>query len=264
MNSPFNQSKIADSHLMVVGCGALGNEVLKNLVLMGAEHLTVVDFDRVEIGNLSRSILFTREDAEAGRYKVDVVASRLRQMNSRLDIQTIQGDIAYDVGLGLIRQMDVVIGCVDNRWARYCINRHCMRCGISWVDGAIDMLEGTVRVFEPGRNCYACNLGPKGLGDLARRMPCAGHRLLCRDCRSPVLAHAVHLPGLSPAAGKEGRFLPSAFPHGLNSLLPAGDAKRHEVTRPAPSISRRRAPPSPAQPPPFHPVPAARPCGGAP
>lgn len=174
MNSPFNQSKIADSHLMVVGCGALGNEVLKNLVLMGAEHLTVVDFDRVEIGNLSRSILFTREDAEAGRYKVDVVASRLRQMNSRLDIQTIQGDIAYDVGLGLIRQMDVVIGCVDNRWARYCINRHCMRCGISWVDGAIDMLEGTVRVFEPGRNCYACNLGPKGLGDLARRMPCAG------------------------------------------------------------------------------------------
>jgi adenylyltransferase/sulfurtransferase len=49
-----------------------------------------------------------------------------------------------------------------------------MRAGIPWVDGGIDGLEGTVRVFAPGKNCYACNLGPEGLKDLARRMPCSG------------------------------------------------------------------------------------------
>lgn len=174
MNSPFRQEEVSNARIMVVGCGALGNEVLKNLVLLGARHLVVVDFDRVEKDNLSRSVLFTKDDADAGRYKVDAVVQRLRQMAPKTEVTPICGDIAYDVGLGLIRQMNVLIGCVDNRWARYCINRHAMRAGIPWVDGAIDTLEGTARVFRPGENCYACNLGPEGLRDMARRMSCAG------------------------------------------------------------------------------------------
>ena len=157
---------------MVAGCGALGNEVLKNLALMGAGKITLVDFDRVEEGNLSRSVLYTK--ADVGQWKVSVAAKRLKEMNSMMQVRTICGDVAYDVGLGLVRQMDVVIGCVDSRWARYCINRLCMRAGVPWVDGGIDMLEGTVRVFVPGKNCYACNLGPEGLKDLRRRMPCSG------------------------------------------------------------------------------------------
>ena len=174
MNSPFRQEEVSNARIMVVGCGALGNEVLKNLILLGVRHLVVVDFDRVEKDNLSRSVLFTKDDADAGRYKVDAVVQRLRQMAPETEVTPICGDIAYDVGLGLIRQMNVLIGCVDNRWARYCINRHAMRAGIPWVDGAIDTLEGTARVFRPGENCYACNLGPEGLRDMARRMSCAG------------------------------------------------------------------------------------------
>jgi len=174
MSIDIRQNLVSAAHVMVVGCGALGNEVLKNLVLMGVTHIVAVDFDIVEMGNLTRSVLFTRSDAERKRTKVEVVAERVHDMNPNINIQTICGDIAYDVGLGLIRQMDVVIGCVDSRWARFCINRYCMRAGIPWVDGGIDGLEGTVRVFAPGKNCYACNLGPEGLKDLARRMPCSG------------------------------------------------------------------------------------------
>ena len=174
MSNMLNQNQISSANIMVVGCGALGNEVLKNLVLMGVTHITAVDFDIVETGNLSRSILFTKADAEQRRLKVDVVAERLKQLNPDIDMTTICGDIAYNVGLGLIKQMDVIIGCVDSRWARFCINRLAMRAGKPWVDGGIDGLEGTARVFMPGKNCYACNLGPEGLKDLARRMPCSG------------------------------------------------------------------------------------------
>ena len=174
MNSPFSADRIAAANIMVVGCGALGNEVLKNLALMGAGHIWAVDFDRVETGNLSRSVLFRKKDALEGRFKVEVAAERLKEMNSAMEVTPVRGDIAFDVGLGLIRKMDVVIGCVDNRWARYCINRLCMRAGVPWVDGGISYLEGTVRVFVPGKNCYACQLGPEGLKDLARRMPCSG------------------------------------------------------------------------------------------
>ena len=174
MNNCFEQQRVSAAHVMVVGCGALGNEVLKNLVLLGVGHIVAIDFDKVEIGNLSRSVLFSKSDADAHRMKVDVIAERLKTMNPSVEVKTICGDVAYDVGLGLIQRMDVVIGCVDSRWARYCINRLCMRAGIPWVDGAIEELEGTARVFVPGQNCYACNLGPEGLKDLARRMSCSG------------------------------------------------------------------------------------------
>lgn len=170
----FRQDVVSQAHIMVVGCGALGNEVLKDLVLMGVRHIVAVDFDVVERDNLSRSVLFTADDADERRSKALVAAKRLQAMNPDVQVKAICGDIACDVGLGLLRQMDVVIGCVDNRWARYCINRLCMRAGKPWVDGGIDGLEGTARVFMPGRNCYACNLGPEGLRDLHYRMPCAG------------------------------------------------------------------------------------------
>ena len=174
MSKYLKQQRVSAAHVMVVGCGALGNEVLKNLVLLGVEHLVVVDYDVVEVGNLSRSVLFTKADADAHRLKVEVIAERVKAMNPNVEIQTICGDVAYDVGLSLICQMDVVIGCVDSRWSRYCINRLCMRAGVPWVDGAIEEFEGTARVFIPGKNCYACSLGPEGLRDMTKRMSCTG------------------------------------------------------------------------------------------
>ena len=196
MGNLFRQETVSTARVMVVGCGALGNEVLKNLVLMGVRHIVAVDFDCVEPDNLTRSVLFTRNDAEQGRRKVDVMAERLKAMQPDVEVDTIFGDIAYDVGLGTIRCMDVVIGCVDNRWARYCINRLAMRAGKPWVDGAIDRLDGTVRVFRPGQNCYACNLGPEGLRDLRYRMPCAG--IVRRDMsagKAPTTAIAASVIG---------------------------------------------------------------------
>lgn len=163
---------IHDSHVMVVGCGALGNEVLKNLVLMGVGHLVIVDFDHVEEGNLTRSILYKRCDV--GRRKVDVAKESMLSINPDIDIKTIYGDIAYDVGLGTVRRMDVIIGCVDNRWARYCIQRLCHRANKTWIDGGILDLTGTVKVFRPGVSCYACSLSTEAMEDMQRRMPCAG------------------------------------------------------------------------------------------
>ena len=58
MSEYLEQQRVSAARVMVVGCGALGNEVLKNLVLLGVEHLVVVDFDVVEVGNLSRSVFF--------------------------------------------------------------------------------------------------------------------------------------------------------------------------------------------------------------
>ena len=172
--NPFERQKVSRARIMVVGCGALGNEVIKNLALLGVEHLLLVDFDRVEPSNLSRSILFSRQDALQARLKVDAPKEAVQRINPAAEVRTICADVAFDVGLGEFRACDVVVGCVDSRWARYCINRQCMRAGVPWVDGGITLTEGTARVFAPGRNCYACNLGEEGLSELRRRQPCSG------------------------------------------------------------------------------------------
>lgn len=169
----FKQKKVSEAHVMVVGCGALGNEAIKNLALFGVGNLILVDFDEVEYSNLTRSILFTQEDALMHRYKVEAAAESVKRINPNINVTTIVGDIATSVGLGLIRKMNVVVGCLDNRWARYTLNRLCMRAEVPWVDGGINALEGVAKVFIPGQNCYACTLEPSALEELKRGTSCA-------------------------------------------------------------------------------------------
>jgi adenylyltransferase/sulfurtransferase len=169
----FRQEEVSAAHVMVVGCGALGNETIKNLALFGVGNLVLVDFDEVEYSNLTRSILFTQEDALKHRYKVEATAESVKRINPNINVTTIVGDIATSVGLGLLRKMNVVVGCLDNRWARYTLNRLCMRAGVPWVDGGINALEGVAKVFIPGQNCYACTLEPSALEELKRGTSCA-------------------------------------------------------------------------------------------
>jgi len=172
MTDFFPSDKVARSHFVVAGCGALGNEVLKCLALMGVGSVVAVDFDVVEEENLDRSVLFRREDV--GRLKVEAARDGIRRLNPSVEVETIAGDVAHDLGIGIIREADAVIGCVDSRWARYCINRLAMRAGKPWIDGGIHGLDGTARVFRPGENCYACSLSNDEISDLRRRMPCSG------------------------------------------------------------------------------------------
>ena len=169
----FKQDKVSSAHVMVVGCGALGNEVIKNLALFGVGNIVLVDFDEVEYSNLTRSILFSADDATFRRYKVDAAADAVKRINPNINVTTIVGDISHSVGLGLIRKMNVIVGCLDNRWARYTLNRLCMRAGVPWVDGGISALEGVAKVFIPGKNCYACTLEPSALAELKRSTSCA-------------------------------------------------------------------------------------------
>ena len=70
----FSQEDLESSHIAVVGTGAVGNEVLKNLALLGVGRIDIFDFDNIEIHNLTRTVLFTESDI--GRSKVDAAKER--------------------------------------------------------------------------------------------------------------------------------------------------------------------------------------------
>ncbi|MCA9177153.1 MAG: ThiF family adenylyltransferase [Planctomycetales bacterium] len=151
----WEQERLAAARVLVVGAGALGNEVLKNLALLGIGAVHVVDFDRIENSNLTRSVLFRARDM--GRSKAEAAAEALRDMNPDTVVHPLDANIITDIGLGLFRDVDVVIGCLDNREARLWVNRCCWKVGTPWIDGGIQEINGVAKVFvPPGSACYEC------------------------------------------------------------------------------------------------------------
>lgn len=167
----WRQEKLAAAKVLVVGAGALGNEVLKNLALLGVGTTYVIDRDTVETSNLSRSVLFRAEDS--GRFKSEVAAARAAELNPEVAFHPIRGDILTDVGLGLFADCDVMIGCLDNREARLWVNRQCWKVGRPWIDAGIQEIQGVVKVFTPPKSaCYECAMTAKDYELLNLRYSC--------------------------------------------------------------------------------------------
>jgi adenylyltransferase/sulfurtransferase len=174
----WDQARLRNARVMVVGAGALGNEILKSLALLGVGRVMVLDLDRIEDSNLTRAILFRHEDQ--GEYKAHVAARRVQEINPDVTAQAVVGDVNYDLGLGVFRDMDLVIGALDNREARVTINANCWKLGKPWVDGAIELMQGVARVFIPSADgaCYECTMSELDYKLLSQRRSCA---LLSRD-----------------------------------------------------------------------------------
>ncbi|MFL6216866.1 MAG: HesA/MoeB/ThiF family protein [Blastocatellia bacterium] len=168
----WDQSLLGQSRLLVIGAGALGNEVIKNLALLGVGHLVVVDMDRVELSNLSRSVLFRAEDE--GKPKAECAAQAARYLYPDIRAQAIVGNVMADVGLGYFRWADVVVGALDNREARVFVNSACARTARTWFDGGLDVLQGIVRGFAPPASaCYECTMSQVDWELLNRRRSCS-------------------------------------------------------------------------------------------
>jgi molybdopterin/thiamine biosynthesis adenylyltransferase/DNA-binding transcriptional regulator YhcF (GntR family) len=167
----WDRDKVKNAKVLVIGAGALGNEVIKNLALMGIGHIYIIDFDKIEAANLSRSVLF--READNNRSKAEIAAARAKSVNPDIHVQYLNGDVTTSIGLGVIRRMDAIIGCLDNREARLAVNRFCYWMNKPWIDGAIQELLGLVRVFKPGDGaCYECTLTEQAIRDLSLRYSC--------------------------------------------------------------------------------------------
>ncbi len=173
----WEQDRLAAARVMVVGAGAIGNELCKNLALLGIGNVLVVDLDTIEDTNLTRSVLFTHEDA--GQDKALVAAGSMRRLNPDVRVEAHRANIVHDIGAGVFADMDIVLGGLDNREARLFVNQVCWRLGKPWIDGAIEVVHGLARGFYPPDGpCYECTLTDLDYKLLNMRRSCA---LLTRD-----------------------------------------------------------------------------------
>lgn len=151
----WDQSLIQSGSVLIVGVGALGCEVAKNLALMGVGRLILIDNDVVELSNLSRQMLFTEEDI--GKPKSEVAAQRVKAMNRFVDVVHYNSDVRQ-LPEEVFEDVDVICSCLDSWGVRRWLNSVSVSLGKPMVDGSIEGFYGNVQVVIPGKTaCLECH-----------------------------------------------------------------------------------------------------------
>lgn len=158
----WDQEKLSGARVMVVGVGATGCEVSKNLALMGVGKLILVDNDVVELSNLSRQMLFIDDDI--GKPKAVIAADRLRKMNPHVEIQAYFDDVR-NLGEEMFEEADILVSCLDNWPVRRWLNSLAIELDKPLVDLAMEGFYANLQIVIPKKTacleCYGEDLIPK-------------------------------------------------------------------------------------------------------
>jgi len=153
------QKILANSRIAVLGVGGLGGWSALNLACVGVGEMLLVDFDRVELSNLNRQVLFSESDI--GRYKAVAAGERLKGFNSSIKIETSLRRLDSEVAIAeTIAGYDLVIDACDwpagdiEQW----INSACFAARIPFI--AMSHFPPVARVgplYVPEvTGCFSC------------------------------------------------------------------------------------------------------------
>jgi adenylyltransferase/sulfurtransferase len=185
------QARLASSHAVIVGVGALGCVIADLLCRAGVGKLTLIDRDVVEETNLQRQTLFTLEDARAGLPKVEAAASRLRAVDPAVTVRALASDLHHRGCEKLIPDdAGVILDGTDNFETRYLLNDYCVKHAKPLVYGGVIATRGMQATFRPGATaCLRC---------LFQDPPAPGSQPTCET--AGVLGPAAAIIGATQAA----------------------------------------------------------------
>lgn len=152
------QEKIRDCRVTLLGLGGIGSHISLDLLGLGVQDLRVVDFDKVELSNLNRQILYT--EADIGQPKVELAVRRLKAYYPAANIEGIQRRLnSADDVYAMVAERDFTICVVDKPrlhmqgWA----NEAHVRAGVPYAVGSIETQRGLMFMVDPGiTGCAEC------------------------------------------------------------------------------------------------------------
>ena len=166
------QRKIAQSRILIVGCGGLGAPAMLYLAAAGVGHLGLCDSDTVDISNLQRQIIYSTQDC--GHRKTEVSAKKIKQLNPNISVKIFEA-LADHNAMEICSNYDIVVDCTDSLSARYILSDVCRVLDKPHVYGSIYQFEGQVSVFHASHGpCYRCIFPKKPTKALAPNCAEAG------------------------------------------------------------------------------------------
>ncbi len=156
----WEQKNLSRAKVAVIGAGALGNHVCLGLIGLGVGSIKIIDYDEIETHNLNRQSLFREEDI--GKNKAETLAELLKERNSSIEIFGIDEKIEEDTIDDIIRDVDVIIDCVDLIYVRNLLNIFCIEHNIPLIHGGISWTGGQTGILTRKTPCIKC-IYPKAL-----------------------------------------------------------------------------------------------------
>lgn len=151
------QQRLLDSRVVIMGVGGLGSAAAMYLAASGVGHLTLCDFDTVDISNLQRQIIHRTRDV--GRAKVASATDTIKELNPSIEVEPLPHALNEPQLQALFRTAHAVVDATDNFATRYTINRTARATQTPVISGAAIRYEGQVAVFDSryaDSPCYQC------------------------------------------------------------------------------------------------------------
>ena len=143
---PEGQEKLKNASVLVIGVGGLGSSVIQYLSAAGIGKIGIVDYDKVELSNLNRQLIY--KESDLGKSKVEIAKNYISELNSSTEIEIFEMRINEKNLPNIIGDYDILADCTDSLESRLSINDVCTRFKKKWVVSAVGGFFGQIASFN--------------------------------------------------------------------------------------------------------------------
>jgi molybdopterin/thiamine biosynthesis adenylyltransferase len=161
---PSSEEILKSLRVAIVGLGGGGSHIAQQLAHVGVGNLYLFDFDVIdkEGSNLNRLVGATEADVKAGTLKVEIAKRLITGIDSTIKVFPFNS--SWQDNHKILRQCDVIFGCVDSLLERRDLEAAARRFLIPYIDIGMDVHElknhfvigGQVVLSMPGQPCMRC------------------------------------------------------------------------------------------------------------
>jgi len=148
------QKKLLKSSVLIVGAGGLGSPIAIYLTALGVGKIGIVDYDKVEMSNLARQIIFTSNDIN--KKKSQTAINKLKKINPDIKFKSFKKKLSKKNINIIAKKFDLIVDGSDNFRTRFLINDYCLKNKKILVSGAISKFEGQVYTFNFSKKKSPC------------------------------------------------------------------------------------------------------------
>jgi hypothetical protein len=154
----FEVDRLAQTTVAVIGLGTGGSMVASQLARSGVGRMRLVDFDRLEVHNITRHVCGL---SDIGRYKTYAMRDHLLNISPVIRVETYETNIleSETTLIDIVDGCDLVVVATDSEQSKLAVNRVCWPRGIPAVYAAAynRAFGGDVfRAVPPDGPCYDC------------------------------------------------------------------------------------------------------------
>ncbi|OGT63239.1 MAG: thiamine biosynthesis protein ThiF [Gammaproteobacteria bacterium RIFCSPHIGHO2_12_FULL_45_12] len=157
-NKFSHQKKIKNTKVTLLGLGGVGSSVLMNLAALGVKNIRIVDFDKVELSNLNRQVIYN--EADIGKFKAEIARDKILAFYPDANIEPVSLKIASSLDIeNLIDGRDFVINAADQPRGEMIdwLNVACVNKRKPFICGALDYRYAVCYSVVPGQSgCIEC------------------------------------------------------------------------------------------------------------